>query len=393
MRKPMWHQNNLVMKSIWTLILAATLSGGAAFAQSEQWLEYHTGEGRAYHQVEISTNPPPGIALPKLNGQVYFGRWVTPMDPAGGRWFCLDRSRKSGPCDRLFIDSNGNGRLDDKTPVRARIDSVYAIFPPSALIFKGEDGPITYHLAFRLYQPDQGPPQFLAAAAGWYEGLVNFDGAKKRLELIDGNVNGTFNDFDPDPYSSDRIQIEGDNVGERFLGQMLEVNGKFFRIETARDGACVKVRKLENVTLGTVKVPAEMTDFGAFGENGYFVRKPAKGEFTLPVGKYRMVRWTMQRQEANGRGTWTLSGRQFPNTANFEVAADTPATLEVGEPIQAILTATNTVGREILFSLRFEGRQKESIEMLREGQRPRGPKLTLTDAGGKLSYTTSFEFG
>jgi hypothetical protein len=31
--------------------------------------------------------------------------------------------------------------------------------------------------------------------------------------------------------------------------------------------------------------------------------------------------------------------------------------------------------------------------MLRDGQRPRGPKLMLTTATGSLCYTNTFEFG
>ena len=150
------------------------------------------------------------------------------MDPSGGRWLCLDRTRKSGPYDRLFIDTTGNGRLDDKTPVPARLDSYNAIFPPTPVVFKGEDGPVTYHLVFRFYQYDQSPAQFLASSGGWYEGTVNFDGVKKRIQLIDGNVNGTFNDMAADPFESDRMQVDGDKTAERFLGRMLEVDGKFF---------------------------------------------------------------------------------------------------------------------------------------------------------------------
>ena len=126
------------MKLSRKLILAGMVLAGTAFAQSEQWLEYHTSaEGRAYHQMELTTNPPPGVALPKLNAPPYFARWQTPMDPAGGRWLCLDRTRKSGPYDRLFIDSNGNGRLDDKTPVQARLDSYNAYFPAGPGGFQG----------------------------------------------------------------------------------------------------------------------------------------------------------------------------------------------------------------------------------------------------------------
>jgi len=370
------------------LVLATT-----ALAQPEQWLEYHTSaDGRAYHQMELTTNLPPGVALPKLSASPYFARWSTPMDPSGCRWLCLDRTRKSGPYNRLFIDSNGNGRLDDETPVLARLDSYSAYFPPAPVVFKGEDGPITYHLVFRFYQYEKNPAQLLASSAGWYEGVVNFDGAKKRIQLIDGNVNGTFNDIAPEPYDSDRVQVEGDKTAERFLGKLLEVDGKFYRIEAARDGAFVKVQKAENVTLGQVRVPENISEFAAVGGNGHFVRKPVNGEFTLPAGHYRIFQWMINRKDEKG-APWTLSGYNFPKTAGFEVAADKTAVLEIGEPVQAELKATENTNRQVAFSLSFVGRQKESITMLRDGQRPRGPKLMLANADGTLCYTNTFEFG
>jgi hypothetical protein len=381
------------MKRSRKLILAGIFLAGTAFAQTEQWLEYHTGtEGRAYQQMKLTTNPPPGVALPKLNAPPFFARWKTPLDPAGGRWMCFDRSRKSGPYDRVFIDSNGNGRLDDKSPIAARLDSYSAFFPPVPVVFKGEDGPISYHLIFRFYQYENNPAQLLASSAGWYEGLVNFDGVKKRIQLIDGNVNGTFNDLAENPYDSDRVQIEGDKTNERFLGKMVEVDGKFFNIEVARDGAFVKVQKAENVALGTVSVVTNISEFAAFGTNGHFVRKPVNGEFTLPAGRYQVFRWTMNRKDEKGMA-WTMSGYDFPKTNGFTVAADQPVALEIGEPVSAELKANEQTNRQITFSLSFKGRQNESIEMLRDGQRPRGPKLMLATADGTLCYTNTFEFG
>jgi hypothetical protein len=58
-----------------------------------------------------------------------------------------------------------------------------------------------------------------------------------------------------------------------------------------------------------------------------------------------------------------------------------------------VLKAKESTNRQITFDLRFEGRQKESIELLRAGQRPRGPKLMLADATGTVSSTNTFEFG
>jgi hypothetical protein len=376
------------------LILAGMVAAGGALAQTEQWLQYHTGtESLSYHQLEATTNPPAGVALPKLIGPAYFIRWKTPLDPSGGRWLCLDRSRKAGPHDRIYIDNTGNGRLDDKTPLLARSASGNDTeFPPARMVFKGEDGPITYHLVFRAYDFQNNQVELLASSACWYEGTVNFDGVKKHLKLVDGNVNGTFNDMAADPYESDRVEIEGDKTAEHFLGKMLEVGGKLFRIEVARDGSYVKVQKAEDVTLGQVHVPDNISELSVFGENGHFTRQPVNGQVSLPVGHYQIFRWTINRKDDKG-AAWTLSGYSFPRNGGFKVDADKTPLLKIGEPFKAVLGATEAADRQVTFSLQFKGSQDESIELLRAGQRPQGPKLTLTDSKEALVYTGTFEYG
>ena len=330
------------------------------------------------------------MALPKLNGPAVFRALADADGRSGGRWVCLDRSRKGGPYDRIYIDSTGNGRLDDKTPIQARANPT-AEFPPARVVFKGADGPITYHLIFRAYQFANGTSELLASAAGWYEGTVNFDGVKKHLKLMDGNVNGTFNDVAADPYESDRVEIEGEKTAN-ILGKMLEAGGKLYRIEVARDGAYVKVQRAEDVTLGQVHVPENISELSVFGENGHFTREPFHGQVSLPVGHYRLFGWTINRKDDKG-AAWTLLGYNFPRTGGMEVGANKTALLKIGEPVQAELKATEGPDRQITFSLQFAGSQEESIQMLRGGQRPQGPKLTLTDNKGSLVYTGTFEYG
>ncbi len=374
------------------LILAGVLLSGVAWGQPEQWLEYHTGDDNlAYQSIAITTNPPSGITAPQCKATPYFGLWHTPMD-AAGRWVCFDRSRKSGPYDLMYVDSTGSGHLESQTPVKGRMDSYSAAFPAAAMTFKGEDGPITYHLSFRFYQYDNNQVQLLVSSAGWYEGTVDFGGVKKHIRLIDGNVNGTFNDLSANPYDSDRVAIEGDKVDERYLGNLIEVDGRFFHLEVARDGAFVKVGPAENVTLGTVQVPDNISRCSVYGPTGYFVRQPTNGEFTVPAGKYSVVRWSIDRKDDKG-SPWTLAGYNFPDAARFDVAADAPATLKIGEPVQAELKAREQGDRQITFSLNFVGQQKEAIELLHDGQRPRGPKLMLAAADGAICYTNTFEFG
>jgi hypothetical protein len=381
--------------------LAAMALATTALAQKEQWLDYHVStEGRGYRYLDLTTNPPPNVKLPKLNAQPYFAHWTTPLDPAG-RWLCLDRTKKSGLYDRVYMDSNGNGRLDDKTLTgTSHSDQYSAYFEPVRVVFKGEDGPITYHLVLRFMQYEAGQANLLASSGGYYAGKVDIGGKKRRVELIDGNVNGTFNDRAADMSDSDCVTVEGDKVGQRYLGKLLEVDGQFYQIEVARDGAFVKLQKAENVVLGQVRVPETISEFVAFGENGHFVRKPTKGAFTMPVGKYRIQEWQIDRKDDKG-AAWQLSAYNFNDSARFEVADAKPVSLEVGEPMRAVMEAPEPSSRsgardltkQVSFSLRFEGHYGETLQIMKGNQRPRGPQLTLTSLDGAYRYTNTFEFG
>ncbi len=375
----------------WAAVAVMALAGTAS-AQKEQWLDYKVSrDGRGYRYLNLTTKPPPNVKLPTLNAQPYFAHWTTPMDPAG-RWLCLDRTKKSGLHDRVYFDCNGNGRLDDESPVStSRNDQYSAYFEPVRAVFKGEDGPIIYHLVLRFMKYDANNANLLAASGGYYSGLVDLGGKKRRLQLLDGNVNGTFNDRSANAYESDRVMIEGDQTRERYLGKMIEAEGQFFRIEVARDGAFVKLQKAEGLTFGDLRVPVSVTNFVAFGENGHFVRQPVKGEFTLPAGKYKPMQWTINRKDAKG-AAWELMGYNFPDSAGLEIDPAKPVVLSIAEPIRASLSAsetTNAVG----FNLSFLGQGGESIQILKGNQRPAGPKLTLASLDGTYRSTNTFEFG
>jgi hypothetical protein len=372
-------------------LLAGMSLANAALAQPEQWLQYHTSpEGRSYRWLDLTTNRPPNVALPKLGARPFFAHWTTALD-SKGRWLCFDQSRKSGPYDRVFIDSTGNGRLDDKSAAKAiRTDPFNAFFDPMRVVFKGEDGPITYHLVVRSISLGSDMDlRVLIQSGGFYSGTVDLGGRKRRMELIDGNVNGAFNDLAANPDDCDQVAIEGS--APQCLGRLIEVDGQFYRLEVARDGAFIKVRKGENVVLGKVRVPEFVSEFMAVGENGQFTRKPVKGELTLPVGSYRINQYLVNRRDERG-ASWQLMGGGFNSSASFQVAADKPAALEVGEPVRAVMQSFES-GNEVSFSLRFLGSHNETVDITKNSERPRPPRLTLTSLDGSYRYTNSFEFG
>jgi len=376
-----------------SLMLAAGLVAVSATAQQEQWLEYHTSsEPRGYRWLELSTNPPPGVALPQLQPGALFGRWTNGLDASGGRWLCLDRPSRTGPFNRMFFDGNGNGRLDDKSPISVnRRESGASAFGPVKVVFKGEDGPISYHLIFQSYNYSGERSRLLVGSAGWYEGTVTMAGKKRRLQLFDNNVNGAFNDRSVEPSECDRLEVTGDRGVSRYLGRYLELDGQLLRIEVARDGAFIKVQKAEGVKFGSVRVPETIAEFKAVGECGDFTRKPVNGEFTLPVGKYRVNGWTINRKDEKG-ASWTLTGSGFPRAADFEVAETGTATVQVGEPIRLVLQAGESRS-QVAFNLRILGTLGESVDMMRENARPRPPQLHVASLAGSFRSTNTFEYG
>lgn len=376
-------------------LLLGIIPAEVVHAQSEQWLEYKVSkEGRGFRWLDMTTNPPANVALPKdLGAKPYFARWTTPMDTNGGRWICFDQAKKNGPYTKLYVDSTGNGRLDDKEVIKPVSGDLFNIrYDGVRFSLKGEDGPIAYHLNIQLYRYDDGPRAYISSA-GSYVGKVDFGGVKKRVELIDGNLNGVFNDRLPST-DCDRIFLgEGGDSDGIYLGRYVEVDKVYYQIEAARDGAFVKVKKAENLPIGQIRVPESINTLTVVGENGQFNRKPTNGLVSIPVGKYKVLEWEIIRKDEKGT-TWHMAASRPNESGVFKVAADKPTAVDIGEPVLATVTASETKStRAIAFNLKFEGRNGETVSFTRGSQQPRGPRLVLTNSAGSIAFTNSFEFG
>ncbi len=372
----------------------------AVSAQEEQWLQYHSAN-EAWQIIgdmgasspQPTSEKPQGIELPEFKSkEPLFGRWATPMLEAGGLWMAFDQTREGGRYDLVYVDSNGDGKLSDESPLEAyRQDQREAYFGPVKVLFEGEDGPITYHLNVELYDYS-GRRYLFIRPAGWYEGTVTVGDGKKHCVLIDQNVNGTFNDKSLSAGSCDRIRIgEKDSRDTRFVGNYIEVDGVLYATEIARDGAYIKLAKAEDVTFGNVRLPEAITEVTAGGENGLFSLQPKNGVAKLPVGKYRVDHWEIDRKDERG-SAWVLRGQWSSQMGDFDVAQDKEAQLSVGEPIISTLEARQSES-QYYFSQNLQGRLGERIELTREGSQPSPPKLQIKSKDGTYDRTFSFEYG
>jgi hypothetical protein len=140
-----------------------------------------------------------------------------------------------------------------------------------------------------------------------------------------------------------------------------------------------------------VRMPESVTELSAGGENGLFVVKPEDGIASLPVGKYRITEWAVERKDDKGT-LWELQGTQAGSQEVLEIAEAKEAELSVGEPIVSSLTSTMREGTRS-FSQSLRGKDGERITLTRNGARPQAPKLNIKNKDGTYDRTYSFSYG
>lgn len=382
-----------------TLVLGAILAS-TAVAQNEQWLQYRSAnEARqivgdiGYQYLQPTPTKPEGVKLPAFKSdQPLFLQWKTPMVASGRIWMAFDKSNPKGEYDRLYLDANANGDLsDDPVYQPYRRESSMSYFGPAKVVFEASDGPITYHLSMEL-RTFSGQAYCLLSPAGWYEGQITVGGVKKRCVLVDHNVNGAFNDKFSDYSQSDRIRI-GEQTGSEggAVGNYIEVDSKLYKIEVARDGACVTLTEAKDVPYGPVRIADSITTVTATGENGSFIRKPENGLIKLPVGDYRVDSWGIARKDDAG-AKWEMTASASLGSAGFTVASDKEVSLPFGEPIYSQVQA-NKSGSVYSFTQKLEGRQNERITLTRNGSQPPAPKLHIRSRDGTYDRSLNAEYG
>ncbi len=395
------------MKGMASSILVVLSLTGMAPAQQEQWLGYRAsadGErvvgSTAGQTLELSEQKPGDLALPKSAGaDALVAKWKTPMVPAGFLWVALGRSARRGAYDRLFIDSDADGSLEDESAVSAVDPRIYkgqqsAEFHLVKVLLPGQDGPTTFHLNLRVWISGRVSRRILAKAAGWYEGTVKIGGKKHSCVLFDSNANGTFNDAFAEFQRSDRIKIDGAGgfaIGR--VGKYVQVGDKLHALEVARDGSFVKFSPPKDLALGTVRVSGGVGRLSAGGDKGLLLLRVEEGQVRLPIGEYRLNHWEIERKDQSGR-VWKLVATAATSASTFHVVAGKPAVLDIGEPIVASMSASRPKpGIHGFADPRLDGRSGEHVVLTRAGQMPPPPLVVIRNADDSYNRHFSFEYG
>ena len=257
--------------------------------------------------LEWSWDPSAGLALPTFTSKrPLFARWVSPMVPGGAVQMALDPSVAGGPYDRLFLDTNVDGRLADESPIPAFSaaknpygQSVEFRQVPVRLI--GPRGTLAYQLDLKLEIKGGEPSLMVATAGGRREGKVTIDGRTLTCMLIDTNANGTFNDRGEDLSGGDVICV-GDPSALQVapVTDYIEVSEKLFGLEVAQDGSFVKFVSLEKRGLGFLRMPPDIARVALSAGRRRLVLDAQAGRTPVPAGSYRVDAWLQVRRDSSG---------------------------------------------------------------------------------------------
>lgn len=387
------------------VVCLALLPMATVFGAEMQWLSYRTAAqanrvvgDMLMDRIEVSAEAPDGVDIPKFEGkQQYFGTWKSPMVENGFRRLAFDGKRSKGPFGIMYFDSNGDGKLSDEKAIKANLlEGNTAYLGPVPVYFEGEDGPITYHLNFRVYiRSSNSSVQVHVTSGGWYEGYIKVGGEKKFCQLIDYNANAVFNEKESESlgYDSDRIRIGKEGTRDScFVGNYIQLDDKLYNLEIAGDGAFIKIWEATDAAYGTIAVPESITEFSASSANGLMKAKLEGGKAKLPVGKYRVYQWVAERKDKSG-DVWKVVGSKFRKSNGlFEVMQGTETTLDIGGPVIASLKADRHK-QKYTFNQKLKGRLGENINLTQNNRPPRAAKLHIKSKDGSYDRSFSFEYG
>ena len=377
-------------------VLSCTVSWASA---QEQWFKYrYSREAESIlgiggsHQLQSIKEAPEGLTGPDLKGApVLYAKWSTPMVKAGYLWLALGQSKANGPYDQLVIDADCDGALDDQMPIKAhRVDST-SHFGPVKVVFKGEDGPMAYHLNLR-YLGRADYERLNVLPGGWYEGEVKIGGVRRYCILADQNVNGSFSDKSLTYGQADRISLAKEGTPEfRLMGRYVEIEKTLYTLDVAQDGAFAEFKLARDVAMGEVKLASPVARITMGGPAGQFDRIPRDSTIMLPVGDYLIDQWTLEAKDKDNVA-WTATALSRLKQSHFEVRGAEPVKLRVGEPLVSTLNASKN-GTAYNFNQTLVAALGESVTLKRNGSQAPAPRVHIKDKTGTYDRTYSFAYG
>jgi hypothetical protein len=122
-----------------------------------------------------------------------------------------------------------------------------------------------------------------------------------------------------------------------------------------------------------------------------FTIKGSRKPVQLPLGRYYVNSWTLERTDKNG-AIWSLQSKDITNKKNFDVADNARIKLPIGEPVVSSLTVKKG-DTEFYFRHYLKGQLGEEIELTKNHSRADPPKLLIRNKDGSYQESLTFKYG
>ena len=387
-------------------IVAVSLLSAALHAQGTFPLTYQDAEGSLQVVTQMASR---GFGLTPSKP-----RWVTgvPDDAA----FCsLDVGGKSvwaavvgGDSPKLYVDTDGDGDLADDKPLAGKAEGPQMAFGTVALT-ASEGKPVKVALLAYMSGSPAKPRFVMIRGAGCLTGKVTLAGKAYNVAVIDGNLNGRYNDTlkgDAMPSQNmDALVIDLNGDG-RFappsltiqpmewvpLAKGIKVADAYYTVVVAADGSTIQLAKTDP-GFGTLDLGASDVEIMGFSDFG-FQRIQGGGKVRLPAGKYMPVMVSLNRTDADG-AKWTL--RRSGGTdklSQLRIEAGKTCAIDLGPPLVARTDVRqNSRNVTIGFSLVGKAGEQYAAGATKDNKRLPAPTLEIIDGNEKVIHTGKFEYG
>jgi hypothetical protein len=355
------------------------------------------GYGYSMQDSHVGYSAPKGVLKP-IFLSVTIGR--------SGKSFVavLGQSNANSTVDRLWVDWNGDKKFSDDEQAKVVADTG----DTTITVFKPVSEPKIGGKAVPLAFVSRGGGSVTVIPGGYMGGTVDLDGKTVKVGVVDTNANGVYGDCFTAEFSGDLLLIDRNGNGvfdpgnyastaSLFEGEMLPLLSS---MPLSGDGLVQVVVKDSTIAFAPDTSPTGTIEFDGAkagtvvvnGPKGLMFAGPGENRCKLPVGSYKVLALEYKVVDAKG-AEWSFGVGPTPNK-DLVVAAEKPLVLKCGAPLSVTLKDTPMQGVHS-FSLSISDRSGAPLSNLADakGGRPEAPKLTITDAKGKLIQSLAFSYG
>jgi hypothetical protein len=313
-----------------------------------------------------------------------------------------------GETPSLLVDTDDDKDFSDETPRPGKAEGSSVDFGTFDLGL-ADGAKATVRLMGNAEKPGD-PPRYMILMPGAYcTGTVTLGGKPYTAALVDGNMNGRFNDaFDGtyQPQDMDGLCIDLDGNGSFDMPRLggpsettplagcVGVGGTFYKIAIEADGSKITLTPFEP-GFGTLDVGADGAEMVAFSDYGiYQGTVGADGTLRLPAGRYAVIRLGTKKKDQVGE-EWQLMMTEPPEALNpLEVRQGQTHRVPLGPPLTAEVDVEQRE-RLVRLNLMLKGAAGERYTpgAIKGRSRTPPPEFDILSEAGKVLETGKFEYG